>query len=105
MITDDVSVVQPCDPLSPSTNRVSRLFSAAARFALERLPNDLAHTPLPQILFPLVASVWDRKYTNIYARAADLLGRFDNHAFSIDVEFQLVLRSMLIKFLGAFVSL
>ncbi|KAF7322383.1 CSN8-PSD8-EIF3K domain-containing protein [Mycena chlorophos] len=44
-----------------------------ARFALLRLPRDLTGTPIAKGLFALLASTSERKYTNIYSRAAELL--------------------------------
>lgn len=39
---------------------------------LQRLPDVLTASPLPQSLFRLAASVSERTYGNIYARAADV---------------------------------
>ncbi|KAI1794656.1 hypothetical protein LXA43DRAFT_995991 [Ganoderma leucocontextum] len=43
-----------------------------ARYALTRLPNALAALPISQGLFSLLASVSERKYTQIYPRAQAL---------------------------------
>ncbi|EMD38211.1 hypothetical protein CERSUDRAFT_113361 [Gelatoporia subvermispora B] len=43
-----------------------------ARHALTRLPQGLTSHPLSQVLFSLLASVWNRKYTAVYARAEEL---------------------------------
>ncbi|KAI0784370.1 COP9 signalosome [Abortiporus biennis] len=44
----------------------------AARFALERLPENLKANILPQALFSLLSSVWERKYEKIYPKAEEL---------------------------------
>ena len=76
--------------------------SPPARFALIRLPHDLASRILPQVLFNLLASTTDRKYANVYHRANELLDvlMLDPTASGVDVELSVVLRSMLDKFLG-----
>ncbi|KDQ61113.1 hypothetical protein JAAARDRAFT_152171 [Jaapia argillacea MUCL 33604] len=43
-----------------------------ARFALQRLPNQLANHPLTTSLFKLLASTWERKYINVYPRAEEV---------------------------------
>jgi len=44
-----------------------------ARFALARLPPPLAHCPLTQALFSLVASTSERNYSRVYVRARALV--------------------------------
>ncbi|KAF9519999.1 hypothetical protein BS47DRAFT_918663 [Hydnum rufescens UP504] len=75
-----------------------------ARFALIRLPHDLASQILPQALFNLLASTTDRKYTNVYRHTNELLDVLtqDPMVSGVDVELGIVLRSMLEKFLDAF---
>ncbi|KAI0934558.1 hypothetical protein AcV5_006365 [Taiwanofungus camphoratus] len=45
---------------------------SAARYALQRLPDNLASLPLSQALFGLMASVWERRHGVVYSRAEDL---------------------------------
>lgn len=40
---------------------------------LTRLPDSIASRPLPQSLFNIFASVWERKYENVYPRAEALM--------------------------------
>ncbi|ETW86176.1 hypothetical protein HETIRDRAFT_309227, partial [Heterobasidion irregulare TC 32-1] len=44
-----------------------------AKFVLTRLPDSIASKPLPQSLFNIFASVWERKYENVYPRAEALM--------------------------------
>ncbi|KAJ7311509.1 COP9 signalosome [Mycena albidolilacea] len=44
-----------------------------ARFALTRLPNNLATSPLGKQLYSLLASTSERKYANVYTRAQALV--------------------------------
>jgi hypothetical protein len=47
-------------------------YSPPARYALMRLSESAAGQPLAQILFGLLASTWERKHANVYARAESL---------------------------------
>ncbi|KAI0032823.1 hypothetical protein K488DRAFT_85497 [Vararia minispora EC-137] len=50
----------------------SHFLSPPARYALMRLPEGTKGHALAQALFALLASVWERRYTHVYARAEAL---------------------------------
>ncbi|CAK5265250.1 unnamed protein product [Mycena citricolor] len=72
-----------------------------ARCALIRLPAALQSAPFSNQLFGLVASVSERKHTNVYARAQKLV-EFVGQADFLDQSLGAVLSNMLAAFLNAF---
>ncbi|KAF8330077.1 COP9 signalosome [Cantharellus anzutake] len=72
----------------------------SAHWVLMRLPDELINTPLPQLLFKLTASIADRKYTNIYSRANDVLSLVSET--TLDPELKEVVTELLQKFLEVF---
>ncbi|KAG8954189.1 hypothetical protein FRC04_000410 [Tulasnella sp. 424] len=67
--------------------------AASAYFALRRLPNQLAASPLPQVLLPLTASIADRKYQNIQPRISALISLAQNPQ-ALEPELGLLIESM-----------
>jgi len=67
-----------------------------------RLPEDLAHSPLSQLLFRLISSTEDRKYANIYPRANELLNLISAENSGIEPELKVVLSRLLQKFIESF---
>ncbi len=74
--------------------------SAAARWVVMRLPEDLAESPLSQLLFRLISSTEDRKYANIYPRANELLNLISAEKSGVEPELKVVLSRLLQKFIG-----
>ncbi|KAH9950184.1 COP9 signalosome [Amylocystis lapponica] len=74
---------------------------AAARHALARLPDSLRHHALPQALFNLLASAWERKYDVVYSRAEDLFRHCEQSDF-LGADFLRVLAGMVTAFVEAF---
>ncbi|KAI0064715.1 hypothetical protein BV25DRAFT_1823119 [Artomyces pyxidatus] len=72
-----------------------------AKFALTRLPESIAAQPLPQALFSLLASTWERRYEKVYPRAEAL---FDlvNQSESLEAEVAAVLARLVTAFVDTF---
>ncbi|KAF9652910.1 hypothetical protein BDM02DRAFT_3183252 [Thelephora ganbajun] len=68
-----------------------------ARFALARLPSPLLHHPLTEGLFNLLASTYERKYSQVYLRARALA-----EALSVDVDLSIFGPSMVKSFVASF---
>ncbi|RPD66449.1 hypothetical protein L227DRAFT_649170 [Lentinus tigrinus ALCF2SS1-6] len=75
--------------------------SPSARHVLTRLPDTLATQPLVQGLFNLLASVCERKYTNIYSRAEQLHQFVSGPSFSGEL-LGPILAGMVTAFVDAF---
>lgn len=75
------------------------VLSPPAIHALRRLPATLTATLLLQSLFRLVASVSERKYANIYARATDVYEIAQRPEVGGD-DLKVVVSGLLAKFLG-----
>ncbi|RPD80381.1 hypothetical protein L226DRAFT_479116 [Lentinus tigrinus ALCF2SS1-7] len=73
----------------------------SARHVLTRLPDTLATQPLVQGLFNLLASVCERKYTNIYSRAEQLHQFVSGPSFSGEL-LGPILAGMVTAFVDAF---
>jgi COP9 signalosome complex subunit 8 len=73
-----------------------------ARFALTRLPPTVVSQPLSQHLFGLFASTSDRKYTNVYSRAAAILSMCTPGSTTLDAELAVVVGHMIQAFLDGF---
>lgn len=73
--------------------------SPPAVHALQRLPDILTATPLPQVLFRLVASVSERSYENVYPRATDVYDLAQRPEF-VPSDLKLVITGLLDKFIG-----
>ncbi|KAI0636661.1 hypothetical protein C8Q77DRAFT_1093947 [Trametes polyzona] len=73
----------------------------AARHALTRLPDSLAAVPLSQGLFQVLASTHERKYPDVYRRAAEL-HQFVSQPVLPNADFGQVLAGMVTSFVGAF---
>ncbi|OBZ69262.1 COP9 signalosome complex subunit 8 [Grifola frondosa] len=74
---------------------------SSARFALTRLPNNIAAQPLSQMLFNLLASTWERKYASVYSRADDLFNLVQQPGFP-DTTLAQVLAGLVTTFVEAF---
>ncbi|KAI0780618.1 hypothetical protein BD413DRAFT_498650 [Trametes elegans] len=72
-----------------------------ARHVLLRLPENLKGHPLSQQLFRLLASTFERKYTDVYRRAEELHQFVQQPAFSHDALGQ-ILAGMTTSFVGSF---
>lgn len=78
--------------------------SPPARDALIRLPDSLAGHPLPQALFSLLASTWDRKHERVYSRADDVVLLVAKGGL-IDAQLAAVVKGMTAAFIGAYAHL
>ncbi|KAJ7256472.1 COP9 signalosome [Mycena haematopus] len=74
-----------------------------ARFALNRLPHNLATSPLGKQLYSLLASTSERKYANVYSRAQALLELVGQSTF-FDTSLGTILGLMISAFLDSFRS-
>ncbi|KAF7295526.1 CSN8-PSD8-EIF3K domain-containing protein [Mycena indigotica] len=72
-----------------------------ARFALQRLPRDLAVSPIAKAFFALLASTVERKYANVYSRTTELLAITSGSDF-LDANLGAILGLMLNAFLESF---
>ncbi|GBE81700.1 COP9 signalosome complex subunit 8 [Sparassis crispa] len=57
---------------------------SAARYALTRLPDNLASLPITRGLFHLLSATWDRKYQSVYSRAEDVFNLCHQPGFPDD---------------------
>ncbi|KAF7337961.1 CSN8-PSD8-EIF3K domain-containing protein [Mycena venus] len=114
---DLIKFVERNDIASDSERQPSRLLLTAplvlaylivddlppARFALNRLPNNLATSPLGKQLHSLLASTSERKYANVYSRTQTLLEHVGQPDF-FDTSLGALLGIMIGAFLDSFRS-
>ena len=95
-----ISYWTTCTP-APHCASIQRLImcSPPAVHALTRLPDILSSTPMPQTLFRLVASVSERKYANIYSRAAEANEAAQRSEVAGD-DLKMIISTLLDKFIG-----
>lgn len=73
--------------------------SPPARYALTRLPDNLASLPLSQALLDLVASASERKHVKVYTRAESLFNLVSEPDF-FDAKLASVIAEMVTTFVG-----
>ena len=71
----------------------------SAKFALLRMPDAVASLPLAQATLELFASVWERRYENIYSRG-EALSNLARRADHLQVDLAEVIVSLVGTFIG-----
>jgi len=71
----------------------------SAKFALLRIPDAVASVPLAQATLKLFASVWERRYENIYPRG-EALSNLARRADHLQADLAELIRSLVGTFIG-----
>ncbi|THH19476.1 hypothetical protein EW146_g1703 [Bondarzewia mesenterica] len=72
-----------------------------AKFVLSRVSSSITYLPFSQALFNLVASVWDRKYENVYPRAEALFNLVQQPDFP-DADLASLMTALITQFVESF---
>ena len=100
LIVDELYAILSTLFVSPPCS-IGSACSTLARYALIRLPHALLSLPISQALFNLLASVSERKYTQIYPRAEALRNMVSEPSFP-NTELGQVLVGMIDAFIGVY---
>jgi len=75
------------------------IHSPPARYALTRLPDNLASHPLSKTLLGLLACTWERRHSKVYSRSESLFNMVGQPDF-FDPNLATVIAGMVTTFVG-----